>query len=785
MTRPLIIPLETKSIPESAGSKASSLHMLARKKYRIPRSWVCTWETYDRYLSNDLEVLEQLEKQIKDTLDSDASYAVRSSANVEDHFEHSHAGQFKTVLNVRGIHPILQAIWAVWATARSTQSAEYRGRIETCEPVRMAVLIQEMVEPVYSGVAFSRNPITFFDEILVEAVAGSGSRLVQDGVTPIRWVNKWNSWIEEPEHADPVLEAIAADVVQHTQEIARKFDTDVDLEWVYDGKDLYWLQMRSITTGQGTRIYSNRISRGMIPGQVKPLVYSVNIPLTNGQWVALIEEIIKDTHINPEDLAESFYYQVYFDMGTFGDIFKSLGLPRESLEMMMGIIPPDGSKPSFKPSLQTVSLLPRILKFIYHKWTISPRFEKEYSHLLQETQRYRSMDFSGADPQELLGVYEKYKIPQKRITYFNIVIQLLMDLHNTILQRLMAGIDEDCNLTRDLETREEMRKFDPNFHLTSLHNAFRELPRSIREKILADGNTILQKTPEAEDFLLAFNEFLETFGHLSDSGVDFSYTSWSETPDILLELVSKHHSTWINNPDVTHFENLPVRGLKKLILRYFYQRTSNYRLQREKISSLYTLGVHIFRKIFLEMGDYLVKNGYLENREDIFYLYLHELQVFAASKQTGDGKSLKEKAAYRKKEMKDTAGLTLPELIYDAPPPLEIIKPRKKLCGTPASPGYYKGVVRHVRGLRDFSKLQKGEILAVPFTDVGWTPLFAHAGAIIAESGGLLSHSSIVAREYNIPAVVSVNGIDQLQDGDTITVDGYKGEISIHERGKA
>jgi pyruvate,water dikinase len=71
--------------------------------------------------------------------------------------------------------------------------------------------------------------------------------------------------------------------------------------------------------------------------------------------------------------------------------------------------------------------------------------------------------------------------------------------------------------------------------------------------------------------------------------------------------------------------------------------------------------------------------------------------------------------------------------------------------------------------------------LVIPYADVGWTPLFMRAGAVIAESGGLLSHSSIIAREYNIPAVVSVAHACRLADGTTVTVDGYQGEITIHE----
>jgi len=72
-------------------------------------------------------------------------------------------------------------------------------------------------------------------------------------------------------------------------------------------------------------------------------------------------------------------------------------------------------------------------------------------------------------------------------------------------------------------------------------------------------------------------------------------------------------------------------------------------------------------------------------------------------------------------------------------------------------------------------------VLIIPFSDVGWTPLFSKAGAIVAESGGFLSHSSIIAREYEIPAVVSVPGACLIEDDTVITVDGYHGDVLIHK----
>ena len=102
------------------------------------------------------------------------------------------------------------------------------------------------------------------------------------------------------------------------------------------------------------------------------------------------------------------------------------------------------------------------------------------------------------------------------------------------------------------------------------------------------------------------------------------------------------------------------------------------------------------------------------------------------------------------------------------------------LKGVPTSRGTYSGPVTVVQGIQDFGKVDQGDVLVIPYSDVGWAPLFTRAGAVVAESGGMLSHSSIVAREYGIPAVVSVPGACRLADRVRVTVDGYRGLVRVH-----
>ena len=188
---------------------------------------------------------------------------MRSSADVEDGIVASYAGQFATRLCVPPTD-VLEAVRAVRASADSVRAAAYESQVGTGDGIAMNVIVQPMVTPVVSGVAFSRNPLPGLNEVVVEAVAGRGDRLVDDGVTPDRWIHRWGTWTERPDDgitADDVVEAVVAG----TRRIAEAFGAPVDLEWVWDGEVLWWVQLRPITGLDDVPIYSNRISREVMP----------------------------------------------------------------------------------------------------------------------------------------------------------------------------------------------------------------------------------------------------------------------------------------------------------------------------------------------------------------------------------------------------------------------------------------------------------------------------------------------------------------------------------------
>jgi pyruvate,water dikinase len=227
------------------------------------------------------------------------------------------------------------------------------------------------------------------------------------------------------------------------------------------------------------------------------------------------------------------------------------------------------------------------------------------------------------------------------------------------------------------------------------------------------------------------------------------------------------------------FNQVKLSPFRRFLLTPLYNRARQFRLYREEVGFLYTYGYGLFRLYLLALGERLVRRKVIKDRDDIFYFSFDEVKkiVFEDKEDSRWGVEI----VRRKQEMRKCKDVPLPHTIYgDQPPPL-FTNAAKTFKGIPTSKGCYKGPVRKIKGIGDFHKLREGDVLVIPFSDVGWTPLFSKAGAIIAESGGLLSHSSIIAREYEIPAVVSVPGACYLDDDTIVTVDGYQGKVIIDQ----
>ena len=123
--------------------------------------------------------------------------------------------------------------------------------------------------------------------------------------------------------------------------------------------------------------------------------------------------------------------------------------------------------------------------------------------------------------------------------------------------------------------------------------------------------------------------------------------------------------------------------------------------------------------------------------------------------------------------------MILPSVIYGDIAPVIEHGSIKNFKGVATSQGIYSGTAKVVKHITDFDKVMEGDVVIIPFSDVSWTPTLVKAGAIVSESGGMLSHCSIIAREMGIPAIVSVDNVCSLSDNLMVTVDGSNGIFTV------
>jgi pyruvate,water dikinase len=201
------------------------------------------------------------------------------------------------------------------------------------------------------------------------------------------------------------------------------------------------------------------------------------------------------------------------------------------------------------------------------------------------------------------------------------------------------------------------------------------------------------------------------------------------------------------------------------------------------------------RRVVMEMGKRLAEAGTLATAADVFILRTDEIAAAVGASPSADHTGLVEE---RKKEMEHFGSLKPPPFMgtdYGPPPPGLVSTALGKFFGTPVeqtdttdgtvagnagSPGKFRGTARIVRSLDEADKLGVGEILVAETTSPSWTPLFGTAAGIVTDTGGILSHCAVVAREYGIPAVVGTGvATATIRDGQTIEVDGDRGLVHL------
>jgi len=748
---------------EHAGAKAAKLAELARAGFPVPDGFVLITGAFDRFLAaNALGPDSSPEEVIGSPLPTDIAgalltaaeglgdvpLAVRSSAVAEDLPDASFAGQYETVLDVRGAEALLAAVRRVFASAFSRRVTAYRATQAPQATVRMAILVQSQVEASAAGVAFTANPVTGDRaETVISAVRGSGERLVSGQVTPDEWIVRDQEVMCQaaPERAIDADQALAVAELARCVE-AHFGGTPQDIEWALVGGQLVLLQARPITA---------------LP---EPVEWKAPLP---GAWAR------------------------HFRLGEWlGDpvtpLFESWGLSRieerlfANLRQIGGLPPPQPlhvivngwyfCSLNFLPSTP-IGMLWKILRYTLPKALVQPR------------RTAAAVPFTAQFGVELF-VREWRTELQPR--YQALVQQSAARVDQLVASDLMRLVDELVGVAGDYFT---------SIGLVAGFAWKAEVPlAAFYRKHLAPliGGSYQRLLCGLSDVPLVFTShavasldwFHPTFGEQSSpcvTGPDpEAQARLGRAKTERLEAEAQARTALAHEPKLlARFEKLLVTA----------QRFD--RVREEQVAS-FTLGWPVMRRALLRLGGILVERGVLLTTEDVFFLTRAEL--LAALPESEPAGGLAPLVAERRKPWQHQRRLAPPLVLGEMTPMMKRIfegtentlRPEGGplggigLSGLPASPGRVSGPARVIRTPEEFDRLQPGEVLIAPVTTPAWTPLFVHAAAVVTDTGSPLAHASLAAREYAIPAVVGTgDATARLRDGQVVMVDGTTGWVEV------
>lgn len=335
----------------------------------------------------------------------------------------------------------------------------------------------------------------------------------------------------------------------------------------------------------------------------------------------------------------------------------------------------------------------------------------------------------------------------------------------------------------------------------------------------------LQLRPEGVTWLKELDAFLEMYGNrINAAHLDVMFPTWREDPVPVIDTIRSYFRRMDEGWDFYRAKEAVFKTRDKAIAE-FESRIDKSRLAEFRrmlaigqrvyayqedhgfyIDQGSTAGLH---HVLLGAGRRLQRVGLLRAAEDVFFLNFSELVEILADMSRDETigiyhhaalvpQLVEERKALWEESKNGEAPLTLGNVPKTMTDPIaikvfgiidEVLHPKgekvvaEKLTGFPGSAGVVEGPARVVRDFEEFADVQAGEILVAPYTGTAWTPLFLKIGGVVTDTGGMLTHAAIAAREYGIPAVVGTwNATNSIRTGDLIKIDGSAGEVEILKR---
>ncbi len=696
--------------------------------------------------------------------------ALRSSGVLEDLGRHSFAGQYYSALHIiPQAENIARALIEVWTSLwGSVRLAYVRQEKIDIRGDGLAVLLQEMVPARLAGVLFSQDPAQSSErQIRIEYVEGTAEKLVEGEQVPrVLLIAQGANGAEQPE---PFSELARA-----AQVIEKKYGFPVDVEWAWDGDNLYFLQLRPVTAGAEVNpvtVWTRENVGEVIPDVVTPLTWSLMSDQVNSSFVYVLKSLgLTSGDLNLVSLHEGY---VFFNHTLFNETLSKIYL-RKNLQTAL----------RSRSVLRVVQVLLRSFKIVFHLlWTIFTL--KRKIRFFSRTKE----KFAGRNRIELIGAVlnsEKHNMNLHVAgTFFaEIYYQLLDQFARQEMQTTAAGL-----LSGTLSA-ESAR---PAYHLLKLASEIKNNPafvRALRDlpaENLRRSDLAVLKLADA-DLAGKLDQFFEQFGHNALHEFELYQPRWAENPAYvisnLLLLIAAPETQGKAAPlsqQPGAERNLPL--LKRLVFRYLYRQTVFFSLHRENLKQHFVRRHYRLKTELTALAKELQSAGVIGETNDIFFLHFSELSTMVTKSPASDGyiPAARQRRLVYEAQCAKPAALKILEY-QGSRQPVFREEFTGELRGIACSPGIVTGLVRVITDAEKAADLQPGEILVAPSTNPGWTPLFARVAGVITEVGGALSHGAIIAREYRLPMITAIPQITKiLKTGNRIRLDGYRGVIEILE----
>lgn len=726
------------------------------------------------------------------------TYSVRSSATVEDRFDTSFAGQFKTTLGVTVDH-LKAAISETVASLYSPSSLSYLQHHQIAlEAAEMLVIVQVMVEGDVSGVYFTANPQGILNEHVAVLGHGTGDQVVEDRVPtttityyPFDDVTYYETVDDSPQPSEQQLASLKA----MSQKVTDLFGPKQDIEFTFVQETLYILQARPITTfaqeaSEPKIILDNSNIVESYPGTTTPLTFSfIKEAYTSvfrglgrrivGQRTSAEKNILAAYEETFEEMIAMVNSRVYYQIDHWYQLLQLLPFSKKIIPIWQDML---GVRQSHVPQMpihingwQRVKFSVNIIKEFFRAPQQMAQLERDFQQI--ET-LYEAAYKPTADFEALQDLFEEIKtavLDQWDITLVN-------DLYAFVFTGLHKRLNKDRpEAELELAGIEQIESMKPARALQALAKQVQQDEAYKKQLLALEGDEVaLFLYKDNQPLTLEINHYRRRYGNRVPEELKLETKTYQTHPEKLIEAILSYQvlDDVVQMPQAaTQASRNPLKNYvkKQALLGIQYRESS--RLNRTRIYGM-------MRQVFLTMGERLVETGQLKHVEETFWLEMNELFSLMRSGE-------RPQALVAQRQNKAVLDQQLPavsRLLYveeivekhvEAVNVSQAVSDQSLFRGIACSKGRVVGEVIRIDEISQMSaKETQGKIIVTRMTDPGWVHLLAQAKGIVAERGSLLSHTAIISRELGLPSVVNVPGImAALKSGDVVVLDGQAGTI--------